>query len=41
MPFDRDRFVADCAASLDESDPQAAIQDHLARAVSDHAAVRA
>jgi len=41
MPFDRDRFVADCAASLDESDPQAAIQDHLVRAVSDHASVLA
>ena len=41
MSFDRNRFVADCVASLDEDDPQAAIQDHLARAVSDHAAVLA
>jgi predicted metal-dependent enzyme (double-stranded beta helix superfamily) len=41
MPFDRDRFVADCVALLDEDDPQAAIQEHLARAVSDHVAVLA
>jgi predicted metal-dependent enzyme (double-stranded beta helix superfamily) len=39
MPFDRDRFVADCTASLSESDSQAAIHEHLARAVSDHASV--
>jgi predicted metal-dependent enzyme (double-stranded beta helix superfamily) len=39
--FDRDRFVADCTASLGESDSQGAIQDHLARAVSDHAGVLA
>ena len=39
MPFDRDRFIADCAASLDEDDPQAAIHDLLASAVSDHASV--
>jgi hypothetical protein len=31
--FDRDRFVADCTASLGESDSQGAIHDHLARAV--------
>jgi predicted metal-dependent enzyme (double-stranded beta helix superfamily) len=39
--FDRDRFVADCTASLGESDSQGAIHDHLARAVSDHAGVLA
>lgn len=39
MAFDRDRFVADCVASLTEADAQAAIQEHLARAVSDHASV--
>jgi predicted metal-dependent enzyme (double-stranded beta helix superfamily) len=39
MLFDRDRFVSDCIASLDEHDPQAAIQEHLTRAVSDHASV--
>lgn len=39
MPFERDRFTADCVASLDESDPQAAIREHLTRAVSDHASV--
>lgn len=41
MPFDRDRFVSDCQASLAEADSQAAIREHLARAVSDHAAVLA
>ena len=41
MLFDRGRFVADCTASLSESDPQAAIHEHLARAVSDHASVLA
>jgi predicted metal-dependent enzyme (double-stranded beta helix superfamily) len=41
MPFDRDRFVADCVASLEASDPQSVIQEHLARAVSDHASVLA
>lgn len=41
MPFDRDRFVADCVASLSESEPQGAIQSHLARAVSDRASVLA
>jgi len=39
MGFDRDRFVEDCVASLDESDPRGAIMEHLARAVSDPAAV--
>ena len=41
MTFDRDRFVDDCTAALGESDPQAAIQEHLARAVMDHASVLA
>jgi predicted metal-dependent enzyme (double-stranded beta helix superfamily) len=41
MPFDRDRFIADCTAALSEGDPQAAIQEHLQRAVSDHASVLA
>jgi predicted metal-dependent enzyme (double-stranded beta helix superfamily) len=41
MPFDRDRFVDDCVASLDEADPQAAIHDHLSRAVSGHTSVLA
>jgi len=41
MRFDRDRFVADCTASLGEADPQAAIREHLARAVTDHASVLA
>jgi predicted metal-dependent enzyme (double-stranded beta helix superfamily) len=41
MSFARDRFIADCTDALDESDPQAAIQEHLSRAVSDHASVLA
>jgi predicted metal-dependent enzyme (double-stranded beta helix superfamily) len=41
MTFDRQRFVSDCADALRESDPQAAVREHLARAVSDHAAVLA
>ncbi len=39
MAFDRERFAADCTALLDDADPQAAIADCLARAVSDHAIV--
>lgn len=39
MAFDRDRFVEDCVGALVEADARAAIMDHLARAVSDHAAV--
>lgn len=39
MAFDRDRFAADCTAALAESDAQAAVREHLARAVSDHAGV--
>lgn len=41
MGFDRERFVADCVASLDAGDAQAAIQEHLARAVSAHGDVLA
>jgi predicted metal-dependent enzyme (double-stranded beta helix superfamily) len=41
MAFDRNRFVEDCAASLDDGDPQAAIEEHLTRAVRDHAGVLA
>lgn len=41
MGFDRDRFVADCVAALDEGDPQSAIREHLARAMRDHASVLA
>jgi predicted metal-dependent enzyme (double-stranded beta helix superfamily) len=37
--FDRDRFVEDCIAANAEHDPQAAVRDVLARAVSDHGAV--
>ncbi len=37
--FDRDRFVADCTAASADADPQSAIRDVLARAVSDHGAV--
>src|SRR5690349_17509542 len=40
MPFDRERFVADCQSCLAESDPQAAVRDVLARELSDPAAVR-
>ena len=32
--FDLDRFVDDCVKALDESDPQAAVKEVLARAVS-------
>lgn len=39
MAFDRDRFVEDCVSALCETDSRAAIMDHLARAVSDPAAV--
>ncbi len=39
MNFDRERFVDDCTDSLREGDPQAAIQEHLARALRDHASV--
>jgi predicted metal-dependent enzyme (double-stranded beta helix superfamily) len=35
MAFDRERFVEDCRASLAEDDPQAAMRDVLARAVSE------
>ena len=39
MPFDSDRFVEDCVVANRDSDPQAAIREVLARAVSDHASV--
>ena len=38
-PFDRDRFVEDCIIAHMENDPQAAVREVLARAVSDHSAV--
>jgi predicted metal-dependent enzyme (double-stranded beta helix superfamily) len=41
MAFDRERFASDCTAALNEGDPQAAVREALARAVSDHAAVLA
>jgi len=39
MRFDRDRFVENCVASLDDAEPRSAIMEHLSRAVSDHAPV--
>lgn len=39
MSFARERFAEECVALLAESDPQAAITEHLARAVSDAPAV--
>lgn len=41
MAFDRERFVEDCVAALADSDPRAAIVEHLRRAVSDPGAVLA
>lgn len=41
MAFDRDQFVEDCTDALYEDDPQAAILDHLSRAMRDHTAVLA
>lgn len=37
--FDLDRFIQDCTAALDETAPEMAVRDVVARAVSDPAAV--
>ena len=39
MPFDPNRFVEDCVAANQDGDPQAAVHEVLARAVSNHSAV--
>lgn len=35
MPFDLDRFVADCTAAIDDSAPTKAVREIMARAVSE------
>ncbi|NNE95484.1 MAG: hypothetical protein HKN24_05595 [Acidimicrobiales bacterium] len=41
MRFDVDDFVEQCRAALDESEPQLAVRDVVARAVSQPAAIKA
>ena len=37
--FDIDRFIGDCRAAVEETDPRRAVREMLERAVSDPAAV--
>lgn len=39
LKFDRDMFIAECRRSLDEDEPQLAVRDVVARAISNPAAV--